>query len=226
MREQIHQIMAYERATKREQFMQMLGNLKEENRLPLSKESYLLYFGATTGLTNALEGCGLRPTLLGIKRDYDCFDLTFREHAGEKWQVRFDPDDLTEVLAVNEDGSRRYMLREKYVQPMALAERKPGDAEQLAAVRDFNKQLENHVTEQLGEAWETVDRMIQDTDRQSALLLGRLLLTDSHGQHKLPAAQQRMSQADIADVQYETVEPTPAKPVGWQAEDPENIDIF
>ena len=226
VREQIHQIMAYERASKRAQFMQMLGNLKEENRLPLSKESYLLYFGATTGLTNALEGCGLRPTLLGVKRDYDCWDLTFREHAAEKWQVRFDPDDLTEVLAVNEDGSRRYMLKEKYVQPMALAERKAGDAEQLAAVRDFNKQLETHVTEKLGEAWQTVDRMIQDTDRQDALILGRLLLTDSRGQHKLPAAQQRMSQAAIAEVQYETVEPTPAMPAGWQTEDPENYDIF
>lgn len=83
--------MAYERATKREKFMQMLGNLKEENRLPLSKESYLLYFGATTGLTNALEGCGLRPTLLGIKRDYDCFDLTFREHAGENGRCALTP---------------------------------------------------------------------------------------------------------------------------------------
>lgn len=140
--------------------------------------------------------------------------------------MRFDPDDLTEVLAVNEDGSRRYMLREKYVQPMALAERKPGDAEQLAAVRDFNKQLEAYVTEDICDKWQTVDRMIQNSDRQDALLLGRLLLTDSHGQHKLPAAQQRMSQADIADVQYETVEPTPAMPVGWQAEDPENFDIF
>ena len=226
VREQIHQIMAYERASKREQFMQMYGKLSEDNRLPLTKESYLLYFGATTGLTNALEGCGLRPTLLGIKRDYDCWDITFREHASEKWQVRFDPDDLTEVLAVNEDGSRRYMLKEKYVQPMALAERKAGDAEQLAAVRDFNKQLQSHVTEKLGVAYETVDRMIQDTDRQAALLLGRLLLTDSHGQHKLPAAQQRMSQAAIADVQYETVEPTPAMPAGWQTEDPENFDIF
>ena len=226
VRDQIHQIMAYERAGKREQFMQMLGNLKAENRLPLSKESYLLYFGATTGLTNAPEGCGLRPTLLGVKRDYDCWDLTFREHAAEKWQVRFDPDDLTEVLAVNEDGSRRYMLREKYVQPMALAERKPGDAEQLAAVRNFNKQLETHVTEKLGAAYETVDRMIQDTDRQEALLLGRLLLTNSHGQHKLPAAQQRMSVAEIEDVTVETVEPTPAMPTGWQEEDPENFDIF
>lgn len=226
VREQIHHIMAYERASKREQFMQMYGKLSEEHRLPLTKESYLLYFGATTGLTNALEGCGLRPTLLGVKRNYDCWDLSFREHASEKWQVRYDPDDLTEVLAVNEDGSRRYMLKEKYVQPMALAERKAGDAEQLAAVRDFNKQLESHVTEKLGVAYETVDRMIQDTDRQAALLLGRLLLTDSHGQHKLPAAQQRMSQAAIAEVQYETVEPTPAMPAGWQTEDPENYDIF
>ena len=226
VREQIHQIMAYERATKREQFMQMYGKLSEDNRLPLTKESYLLYFGATTGLTNALEGCGLRPTLLGIKRDYDCWDITFRVHAAEKWQVRFDPDDLTEVLAVNEDGSRRYMLKEKYVQPMALAERSEGDAEQLAAVRNFNKQLETHVTEKLGVAYETVDRMIQDTDRQEALLLGRLLLTNSHGQHKLPAAQQRMSVAEIEDVTVETVEPTPAMPTGWQEEDPENFDIF
>ena len=226
VREQIHQIMAYERASKRAQFMQMLGNLKEENRLPLSKESYLLYFGATTGLTNALEGCGLRPTLLGVKRDYDCWDLTFREHAAEKWQVRFDPDDLTEVLAVNEDGSRRYMLKEKYVQPMALAERKAGDAEQLAAVRDFNKQLETHVTEKLGEAWQTVDRMIQDTDRQDALILGRLLLTDSRGQHKLPAAQQRMSAQAIDAVEVETVVPTPPMPEGWEHDDAESFDIF
>lgn len=68
--------------------------------------------------------------------------------------------------------------------------------------------------------------MIQDTDRQEALLLGRLLLTDSHGQHKLPAAQQRLSAQAITDVEYETVERTPAMPVGWQEEDPESYDIF
>ncbi len=226
VREQIHQIMAYERASKHAQFMQLLTNLGEDNRLPLSKENYLLYFGATTGLTNALEGCGLRPTLLGVKRDYDCWDVSFREHAGEKWQVRFDPNDLTEVLAVNEDGSRRYMLREKYVQPMALADRREGDAEQLAAVQSFNKQLETHVTEQLAVAYETVDKMISDTDRQAAMLLGRLLLTDSHGQHKLPAAKERLSAATIDRVNYETVEPTPAMPIGWQNEAPDNYEIF
>lgn len=225
LREQIHRIMAFERASKYKQFMQMLGNLPEERRLPLTREDYLLYFGATTGLTNALEGCGLRPTLLGIKRDYDCWDMTFREHAGEKWAVRYDPDDLGEVLAVNEDGSRRYMLKEKYVQPMALAERKAGDAEQLAAVHNFNKQLENHVTEKLTEAYENVERLIGETESQDALLLGRLLLVNSQGQHKLPAAQKRLSAAEIAEVNYETVEPTPGMPTGWQ-EEAESFDIF
>lgn len=226
LREQIHRIMAFERASKYKQFMQMLGNLPEERRLPLTREDYLLYFGATTGLTNALEGCGLRPTLLGVKRDYDCWDMTFREHAGEKWAVRYDPDDLGEVLAVNEDGSRRYMLKEKYVQPMALAERKAGDAEQLAAVRNFNKQLEKHVTEKLTEAYEVVaEKVIGETDNQDALLLGRLLLVDSQGQHKLPAAQKRLSAAEIAEVNYETVEPTPGMPTGWQ-EEAESFDIF
>jgi hypothetical protein len=109
---------------------------------------------------------------------------------------------------------------------MALADRKEGDAAQLEAVRTFNKELEGHVTKQISGAYETVDRMIADNERQTALLLSRLLLTDSHGQHKLPAAEQRMSQAAIADVEYETVEPTPSMPTGWQEEDPENFDIF
>lgn len=127
---------------------------------------------------------------------------------------------------MNEDGSRRYMLKEKYVQPMALAERKAGDAEQLAAVHNFNKQLENHLTEKLTEAYEVVaEKVIGETDNQDALLLGRLLLVDSQGQHKLPAAQKRLSAAEIAEVNYETVEPTPGMPTGWQ-EEAESFDIF
>ena len=53
------------------------------------------------------------------------------------------------MLAVNEDGTRRYMLSEKYVQPMALAYRKPGDYEQLERVQSFNKQLEKQTSERV-----------------------------------------------------------------------------
>ena len=196
VRMQIAGIIAMERAKKKEEMMKMIAQMKPEHRLPLSKESYLMYFGATTGLTNAIEGCGLRPTLLGQKRNYDCFDLTFREHAGEKWTVKFDPEDLSEVLAVNEDGSRRYMLTEKYVQPMALAERKEGDAEQLEAVRTFNKALEASVEERLALAFEKTEQLIADNPRLENIL-GRLLITDSRGQHKLPKAEKRMKNEEL-----------------------------
>ena len=43
------------------------------------------------------------------------------------------------------------MLEEKYVQPMALADRKPGDAEQLQRVRDFNKELEAETARRMGD---------------------------------------------------------------------------
>ncbi len=239
VRKQIHLMMQYERQSKHEQFMKMLEHLPAERRLPLSKENYLLYFGATTGLTNAIEGSGLRPTLLGIKRDYDCWDVTFREHAGEKWQVRFDPDDMSEVLAVNADGSRRYMLKEKYVQPMALAERQPGDAEQLAAVNAFNKQLEARVTDQLALAYEKTEQLIADNPRLDNIL-GRLLIVDSRGQHKLPKAQKRLSASEIKAIEVETVDDAAGKPqhtvAGWQrndgstplttSNDNDNYDLF
>ena len=226
VRRQIDTMMRAERESKRPVFMEMLASLPAERRLPLSKESYLLHFGATTGLTNALEGCGLRPTLLGEKRAYDSFDVTFREHAGEKWSVRYDPDDLTEVLAVNADGSRRYMLREKYVQPMALADRREGDAAELAAVNRFNRQLEEHVTDTLALAYEATERLIAENPQQE-LLLGRLLLTDSRGRHKLPYARQRMGAKDIEAVEVETVGTTqPPRIVETARETEEDFDIF
>lgn len=92
VRQQIHAIIAADRQKKHAQMMQMLANLPAERRLPLTKENYLLYFGDTTGQTNAICGGGLKPTLLGVKREYDSFDLTFRQHAGEKWRVAVRPE--------------------------------------------------------------------------------------------------------------------------------------
>lgn len=195
--EQIHQMMATERSLKKEKFLACYDKLSADRRLPLSKENYLMYFGATTGLTNAIEGSGLRPTLLGVKRDYDCFDATFREHAGEKWTVKYDPNDLSMVLAVNADATRRYMLEEKYVQPMALAERREGDREQLERVNAFNKALEDNVTERLAIAHEKTEQLIADNPRLDNIL-GRLLILDSNGQHKLPKAQRRLGSSGEA----------------------------
>lgn len=218
LRARIDKMMAIERERKVAEFMRLMGNLPADRRLPLSREQYLLYFGAETGYRNAIEGGGLRPTILGEKRDYDCFDMRFREYAGVRWRVKYDPDDLSEVLAVSDDGTLRFMLSEKYVQPMALADRKAGDAEQLARVQRFNEEVERYVVEQRRTANEHVERLIGDNRTG---ILGRLLLTDSRGQHKLPKAEARL-RAATADDDASTME----IPIGRENSENDDYSIF
>lgn len=229
LRAQIDEMMRLERQQKIGKLMEKLANLKPGHRLPMSREMYLLNFGAETGFKNVLEGCGLRPTILGMKRDYDCFDLTFRDHASERWTVKYDPDDLHEVLAVSEDGTRRYMLEEKYVQPMALADRKPGDAEQLQRVHDYNKALEAETGRRLADHFEDARRVIEraaelpihGTPALGACIEDRLLLTDSRGQHKDNRSRKRLAAADIEALEVETVE----IPVTRQGDEVENVTV-
>lgn len=206
LRTQINEMMRLERMAKHEELMAGYAKLRPENRLPLSREIYLLNFGAETGFKNVLEGCGLRPTILGIKRDYDCFDLSFREYAAERWTVKYDPDDLSTVLAVNEAGNRRFMLEEKYVQPMALADRREGDAAQLERVRNYNKQLESNTAERMALAYRTTQQLIESTPALRGSIEDRLLITDSRGQHKDRRSQKRLTAADIDALEVEAIE--------------------
>lgn len=206
VRQQIDDMMQLERRAKYEAFMAGMGQLKSEHRLPLSREMYLLNFGVETGFKNVLEGCGLRPTILGVKRDYDCFDQSFRQHGGERWTVKYDPDDLSQVLAVSENGQRRYMLEAKYVQPMALADRTEGDAEQLERVRSYNKQLEAQTAQQLALDYHRTEQLIAATPALRGSIEDRLLIVDSRGQHKDRRSAKRLSAADIEAIEVETVE--------------------
>ena len=220
VREQIQRIIQMERQRKVERFRKMMDNLPAERRLPLSREQYLLNFGAETGYKNAIEGGGLRPTLLGMKRDYDCFDVRFRQYAGKQWIVKYDPDNLHEVLAVSEDGTLRFMLTEKYVQPMALAERKEGDSAQLQKVYDFNERLEQHIMDRVALAYEKAEPiMLQDN------ILNRLLICDSDGQHKLPKARRRLNAEDVEATEVKTVD-VPLIPQGAPASDKDDYSIF
>jgi hypothetical protein len=181
---QVESIIMRERATKIETYMQLWEQVADENRLEMSPVNYLMSFGERTGYTNLLQGSGLHPTIFGMKRDYDCFDLSFRDHYSTRWEVCFDPEDLTRVLAVSEDQSLRYMMEEKYVQPMALKDRKPGDFAQLDRVRTYNKELESKVIETRAKAAELVNRTLAENPALEETTLRKLLITDSRGQHK------------------------------------------
>ncbi len=205
---QITKIIELERARKREAYMAGWSKLLDNRKIRLSDEQYLLNFGADTGFRNAIEGQGLRPTIEGVKRTYDCFDPRFREHAHVRWAVMYDPAHLDRVLAVSEDGRLRFMLEEKYVQPMALADRKEGDAEQLARVDNFNSQLKGKIINELAATTETIHQLIS---RHPALegSLAKAVLCDSNGQHKNRRNQARLRAKDVQDVEYTVINSIP-----------------
>lgn len=199
---QIDAIIYAERAEKQEQYLKLFEHLPEERKLPLPTEQYLLNFGEETGRTNTLEGNGLRPTIGGIKRDYDCFDLNFRKYSHLKWRVMYDPDDLNKVLAVNEDGSLRFMLEEKHIQPMAIAERTENDVKELARIREYNKRLESKVSNRLLEAAETTQQLLDANINQIDPTLAKLVICDSRGQHKNQRNKKRIPETTT----YEEIE--------------------
>lgn len=179
---QVAMVMERERMDKRERYLELWGRMPDEHRIKLTTQNYLLHFGETTGFTNRLEGSGLNPTILGEKRAYDSFDLTFRKHFTTDWEVRYDPEQLDKVLAVNADETLQFMLEEKFIQPMALRERKPGDSAELERVKTFNKALTGHITETRAVTGGIVRDFIEEAELGDTLK--KLLLADSQGQHK------------------------------------------
>ncbi len=181
-----------ERAALREQYVALFEQMPADKRTPLPYDHYLLLFGATTGNRNLLQGSGLNITINGVKRCYDCFDPDFRRYASTRWEVRYDPDNLQRVLAVNENETLRFVLEEKYVQPMALAERTEGDYEQLRRVMDFNRAQEQRIAAQLGTYADTVNELIEGQHNPELETLQKLMICDSTGQHKNQRNRERL----------------------------------
>lgn len=194
-RQQLIHIIEMERAKKRDEFVYAFNTLPADDKLSLSDELYLYKFGHKTE-PNRLEGQGLTPRIGGVEHFYDCFDLNFRNHYSERWVVHYDPDDTKQALAVAKDNEQlRFMVEEKYIQPMALRDRKEGDSEELQKIKEYNKQDREYITDKRKRGAELVQELLlSDKELEGGVLAG-LLITDSRGQHKdrrfqLPASEE------------------------------------
>lgn len=196
---QIIKFIDAERAQLHDKYVALYNEMPAENRFPLPYDQYLLAFGATTGNRNLLQGSGLNITIGGVKRSYDCFDPSFRNHTSTRWEVRFDPDDLSRALAVNEDESLHFTLEEKYVQPMALIERKEGDYEQLQRVMNFNRAQEQRIAGQIGTYTQHAAALL-DKHTKELDTLQKLMICDSKGQHKNQRNKERLRVAAPVEV--------------------------
>ena len=222
-RKQLESIIATERHKKQASYLEQWENVNNEHRLPMSTESFLLALGKTSGKTNKLEGSGLHININGLKRTYDCFELDFRQQAHQNWNILYDETNLNEVLAISTDQKHRFMLQEKYIQSMAIAERNENDVEQLKRVNDFNKTAIQFITDQREENANVLDQFFN----QNPLLndtLAKHLLVDSRGQHKINKNNERLQQqADKLTLKQEKIEQQESEKT-WQESQQEYIN--
>jgi transposase InsO family protein len=179
---QIESFIKQERAEHHDKYMKLWQEMPKDNLEIMSVEEYLRTFGVKSKTKGLLRGTGLTLTLNGQKRSYDCFDPSFRKLSSVKWSLIYDPDDCKVALAINEEETLQYLVEEKYIQPMAIAERSEGDFQQLSRIREFNTRLINDTAEEISNAQQIASSLIEN--RRELEDLRKFMLTDKSGQHK------------------------------------------
>lgn len=180
--QQIHAIIRAERQRIGEDYKQALMTMDTSHLIEMTRQQYLMAFGERSAKAIQMRGDGLGIVIGGQRRVYDSFDHELRRHMSERWTVVYDPDCLQTALALSEDERTRIELTEKYVQPMALCDRKEGDAEELQKIRQFNAEEREAIGEALAEHQQRAQEVING--KRELEMLQKFLIVDHRGQHK------------------------------------------
>lgn len=140
---QIHKIFAQERALKHEEYMSLFDG--DVTDIQLDRSIYLEHWGETSGRYIGQSIYGLTPTIFGEVQYYESFEQGFKAQRHQRWQVYYDPSDLSSVLAISEDGQYKYLLERKHLQPMAVEDQSAEDKEHLSRVQAHNREIEDWV---------------------------------------------------------------------------------
>lgn len=100
----------------------------------LDTRQRLEIFGLQNERTNRLTNKGIITTLEGSTRIYMLNDHAFMDTIGTDYTLRYDPLDLSHVLAVSPDGKFRFVIPEYKPVPMAFGDMQEGDRIRLNAL--------------------------------------------------------------------------------------------
>ncbi|PKP45013.1 MAG: hypothetical protein CVT94_19205 [Bacteroidetes bacterium HGW-Bacteroidetes-11] len=219
---QINAIIEAERAKHSEKYIAAFRAMPEEDKHVIKFDEFLYMLGETTGYTNRLSGPGLLIKIDGVKHEYDTFDANFRRHADVDWVVKYEPGNTQRVLACSKDGTLRFELQERYVQPMALRDRQPGDSDELQQIKGFNKNLKGEIMESMERDYNEVSDLFENNPQLEGTL-AKLILVDSNGQHKNNKSAARIGAArKVLDKQNKKAELAEAR--SWAQEQDEYLD--
>lgn len=213
-RQQLIAAVEADRQKKQDAYIEHWQNVQPEHKSELTLPMYLRYLGETTNYTNRLQGQGLTPTINGQTLSYDSFDVNFRKLSHLDWAVKYDPSDLSKILVTNANskngklsdiiGTYEFLLEQKHNQPMALAERTEFDAPKLQAVKNYNNNVMQYITDERESNIKAIEGVFSNPALDDTM--AKLLLVDSRGQHKDRKSENRLKErtSELIEVQVST----------------------
>jgi hypothetical protein len=178
---QIEEIIFRERELKGKEYFAALETAPK--RL-MDRKYYLRALGIQREKTIRANGKGLIMSVDKVEYNYDTFDIDFRKHLNRKWQVTYDPGDMKTILVEDQDGKISFILEEKYVQPMAIADQTPEDRVQLKALIDKNEDLKTAVIDANIENRQLLEEHLSSNERLNQFR--QKLMFIQNGQQKDP----------------------------------------
>ncbi len=182
--EQIERLINKARQEKQEEYLAAYEKAPLDLKEELDSIAYLKHLGVHKPDTTKYRGTGIEFRVNKIMYSYDSFNPDFRQYTHLDWDIFFDPQDMSRVLAFNVKENIQFELDEKYVQPMDLYTQEREDRAELGRIRKFNNYLEMKILSEFAEDVEVLDEMVFDNKKVIDETLEKLVITDSVGQHK------------------------------------------
>jgi hypothetical protein len=126
--------------SRQQQWYDAFAIMKEEDKRPLTTDLMLNIFGTTHKYTNQLTNKGLNVTINGETRTYMLLDHNFYDTIGTDYTIKYDINDLSQIMAISPDGRLKFVVPELTKSKMALKDMQEGDRIHLNKLLTFKKE--------------------------------------------------------------------------------------
>lgn len=124
--------------TRQEIWLNSFATMQESKKRMITAEQHLSLLGYShyNSYSNRLESnritkSGIMPTINGQQMIFEVPKDRFLDTIGQEVYIKYDPYDLSQILAVTKDEKTKLVCSKYQQMPMALADYEPGDAERL-----------------------------------------------------------------------------------------------
>lgn len=164
--------------TRRQEWLNAYKAMPQEHKRTLPDKQRLLHYGIAHTHRNTISNAGLNITLDGTQLSYDVSREDFIKHIGRNMQVMFDPYDLSQVLALNDDGRTQLLCPAYEKTKMALLDMQEVDRTRLNSLINEQKMIGQHVFDKQNKRRDVLST--SGIDAEGLLQAGILIKEERH----------------------------------------------